>query len=438
LTGFRLKRQSDDVIHGKYREGKEPPGYIEVGKTGVFEVTNRSGASIGPEGEVTYRCEHSPDLTVTFYWSHPWSASTSVYSIGTNYAKGIANTIDPPSPKGHDQNITYLPRFLGDPIKDAYRRKTWMADIINKIGDKTLNKIAMPGSHDAAMYKADYCNLGACNANTLTQTDSIYQRLCNGIRVFDIRPCILFGKFFTAHGNQAIGGFRGCCGPELKIILGDVRKFMQETRELVILTFSHFDNRDDGRTFNREEMNELFGFVWKELGDHLYKKSKSSGRNFLAGLTINDYIAEKGCVLAVFDTDLLPIEGENVPLFTYGHKEEDKDLWIYNEYSDTIHLDKMERDQLTKLKNYENHDGRPLYFFSWTLTQDAAMAISSVTNSEDSIIAMASMANMRLPITLDANAELFHDPHLMANVIYTDCSPATSTDHCREINLNMK
>ncbi|MFC8094583.1 hypothetical protein [Streptomyces sp. NPDC057301] len=110
-----------------------------------------------------------------------------------------------------------------DPIDpESLVLSRWMSQVSNVIGDRPLNKIVMPGSHDAgswsitdtsgvcdtaseAQMARDYPEVAA--AISITQAGSITEQLNAGSRHLDLRLCKQNGKWYTYHGGPLGGLF---------------------------------------------------------------------------------------------------------------------------------------------------------------------------------------------------------------------------------------
>ncbi|MEU9704456.1 hypothetical protein [Streptomyces sp. NPDC047981] len=111
-------------------------------------------------------------------------------------------------PRAIDQAAVVLPR--------------WMDQVREVIGDRPLNKIVMPGSHDAGSWSITDTS-GVCDtasnatpakdhpqlaaAISITQMSPIKTQLENGSRYLDLRVCKQNGKWFTYHGGPMGGLF---------------------------------------------------------------------------------------------------------------------------------------------------------------------------------------------------------------------------------------
>lgn len=100
-TSRVLKLDKEVQDHGKYNT--EPPK--EIKSTGFWKCSTRSGATIGPEGTVTYEAEDK-SFKVAFYYNHPYGSATSSYRVTVTPSDAIGYDIKG-SFTGHDQDITF-------------------------------------------------------------------------------------------------------------------------------------------------------------------------------------------------------------------------------------------------------------------------------------------------------------------------------------------
>jgi len=142
----------------------------------------------------------------------------------------------------------------------------WMTNVhaataggASPFGNRPLNQITIPGTHDAGCY----VNRTPQYLTTLskTQTQNIAQQLTGGIRYFDLRPCKSGQEFWTYHGPYWGGRLDGGAG-----IIHDVANFMggvAGVQELVVLNFSHFS------AFNGADHHRLINEILLRLGPFL-------------------------------------------------------------------------------------------------------------------------------------------------------------------------
>jgi hypothetical protein len=311
-------------------------------------------------------------------------------------------------------------------------RTNWMADNLSLIGDKSLMEVAMPASHDAGMGITQDCRLGG-DCNTKTQNHTILGQLQVGSRYFDIRPVIYNGAMYTGHYtvNDTLGTL-GCNGQSIADVLNDVKSYLENGRDLVILKFSHYFNRDSGGGFSDEQMKTLLAQVTKALQPSLYSGAAPS--DGLQSVKINDYIGSGGKVLAVFDELSDSLKSQYSGVYSYADKGHSGDLVVYDKYAESNDLDTMISNQLVKLANSANH-GDNLFLLSWSLTQSTAQAIACTTGTAPSILDLAQQADVALWSTLvSAYQRGMISSTIMANLIYADNIQGTQTDFAIWLN----
>lgn len=174
-TGYDLIYDSKKAIHGRFET--DPPGEIKNGETLSFKVNkNDLGSTIGPEGFVKYKLALINNLTMelTFTWNHPQGSAKSAYTVYSNPPNCSSGTQTPPSPTGHNQQIT-LEVFVHD-LEKVYDIRAWMKSLNSSI---SLADINIPGTHDSG---ARYGG-----ASYEAQKWTIAEQLEHGIRFLDIR-----------------------------------------------------------------------------------------------------------------------------------------------------------------------------------------------------------------------------------------------------------
>jgi len=125
----------------------------------------------------------------------------------------------------------------------------WMEAAYDKIKDKTLAQLCLPGSHDSGTYQLfdilapdaekiikelwNKARVGGATgigeyikAMAVTQTRTFYQQFEDGIRYIDLRVCFMDGKFYTCHSLR---------GNLISTLMQDVRKFLDENQKEVIV-----------------------------------------------------------------------------------------------------------------------------------------------------------------------------------------------------------
>ncbi|MDR2672010.1 MAG: hypothetical protein LBC35_01680 [Coriobacteriales bacterium] len=241
------------------------------------------------------------------------------------------------------------------------------------------------------------------DGNTLTQSKSILEQLCLGVRFFDIRPVIgNGGKYLTGHysGMQEIlfwKGRLGADGASIEEVVSDINAFLSANPdEIIFLELSHAYNTDSGYgDFTAKEWSGLFTILANIK--KLCKSTELSGS--LLEYTF-EAIKKSGNVIAFVTSDL-PLEPPNY-IFPKNA------LALSGSYADSDNLDSMRNDQIKKL-NQANSKTGTLFQTSWTLTlQGAGLVFSKIRD-------LADKANERLLSWL-----LPETTSRVPNVVYLD------------------
>jgi hypothetical protein len=107
----------------------------------------------------------------------------------------------------------------------VFDRANWIGDYRRPLRNKRLKELVLPASHDAGSYIED--------DPLATQTLPIFGQLASGVRYFDLRPVKVRGGAYKIHHDDFLG-------VDLQDVITDVRNFMKDHNELVILKFSHY------------------------------------------------------------------------------------------------------------------------------------------------------------------------------------------------------
>ena len=253
----------------------------------------------------------------------------------------------------------------------------WMTRYFDLIKDRSLNEIAIPGSHDAGMSLTQRCNGGnACD--TQTQVSDFYHQLIHGTRFLDLRPVWLDDEhddefdWYTGHfGKVEILGYVGCMGQTLDNALFDIKVYLKQMhelepnhKELVIVNFSHcysfYINPKDiesGRECNDQEWNDMIDKSWEILSQFML--DVPAGCNPVL-CPYEQLMQGGGHVIFLVDHDKIKTGYKKGIINVDQFK-------IYNDYSNTNNFSYMRDDQYTKLRKPANHKEK-LFLLSWTLT----------------------------------------------------------------------
>lgn len=241
----------------------------------------------------------------------------------------------------------------------------------------------------------------------LTQDISIGRQLTNGIRYFDLRPKFQDGAWYLYHGQAGLDKPLltppknivelhltqvSVTGPALEDVLNQVQAFVQSHRELVIMNFSHYQEKNTHshrfQKFDDDAYLQLVTMITNHLGPWLYYSLPPGKR--LAGVTLGDYLANPshGRVLVVcdrehYDTDY-PIKHPAAGIWPY----EDFDwtnhpsplaLRVYDNYSNTRDFAVMKADQLAKFRDFGSKtsgtDTCDLFELAWGPANDGTASL---------------------------------------------------------------
>lgn len=305
---------------------------------------------------LTFRADQQDAKTK--YWRQ---VSTSGSATGKLYIQQTA---------GADANGYYIR------TKDEPDNSGWMAALLKRKPDISVNELTMPGSHDAGMSKASKCTGGGEPAWAITQLHSIGGQLARGTRYFDIRPFLYKTDgdnqiIYTAH-YSAVGG---CYGESLDDILDEVKSFLTNAGkgETVFLKVSHTQSHTPDSGDIKKTVTKLFKDKLDKLLLTLPKGSNTDlGKTKLKALAgkavavfdiADDYDdqAEKG-ILNYADCDTGDGKLCGLP------KGFDRGLLVYDVYANNADFDTMRDDQLGKMQKRGGYGNQFLFLLSWTLT----------------------------------------------------------------------
>jgi len=262
-----------------------------------------------------------------------------------------------------------LPKVRGD---DTSLTENWMQDLIAKYPNEsiTLKDICMPRAHDAGVYTLNNCN-GGNECNTKTQYLSMEMMLKSGVRVFDLRPVLINGVYWTFHRTNC-GGL-GCEGVDLRTFLEETKAYLDEHNELVILEITHLCNtgsQDPG-------LVALFNDI---LGNTKYTQNANLANAFIH-IPLDEIIltnASQGKVVLLWEDVENFNQNQSEGIFAYNF------IPVSGSYSNSKAIDIVIADQLQKFNNFNVHANR-LFDFSYTFTLDAGAAVTCLSNPENGV-----------------------------------------------------
>jgi hypothetical protein len=302
----------------------------------------------------------------------------------------------------------------------------WMTSLINTKGEAvTLRNISVPRAHDAGMYELTSCSLGANACNTKTQDINMTAMLSAGVRMYDIRPTLSDGTYYTEHSTEC-GGL-GCKGDLISNILQQTKDFLDTHSELVVFTFGHWCNTG-------VEDEDLLTMVESVMGDRLHKDGNSSG-NFIDTPIGNilDVNGAKGKLIIMYSGATETPENRAKGMFTYSY------IPTEGSYANSYNFNEMSSDQIQKFNDFDPNNNA-IFRTSWTMTLDAGLSIACVFSPNESIEFYANQANDALPSSID---ELIANETIrkgkIFNIISVDFADTFVTDECIKLSaLNLE
>ena len=282
---------------------------------------------------------------------------------------------------------------------NAIDTANWMA----QLSDSTpLNRIIMPGSHDAGMSQTRHCTFVVKSEWAQTQSLSVGGQEQAGSRYFDIRVDYDHGSLTTYHRTGGVGG----SGESVKDILDQTMAFLDAHKtETVILKFSH--TRDDNSHHKQDTVRRVVDFI---LSNPNYKRHLfTSSSPDITSATLNNL---RGKLVAVFDQKdyqgyINPANG----VFGYNDFPYNNHFAfnVFDQFSDSTDFGDMKADQFKKLANNGGFGKHYLFLLSWTLTGK----IFHFNLKE-----LADKVNPELTASLH---QAFYEAHLpKANIVYLD------------------
>ncbi|KAK6625146.1 hypothetical protein RUM43_005437 [Polyplax serrata] len=137
---------------------------------------------------------------------------------------------------------------------------TWMWNLREEIGSRRLRHVFIPGTHDSAAYGEYDENVGDTRIKkySITQDESILAQLIYGARYIDLRVGYYGANnepWWANHGVVRIH--------PLRVVLKDIREFLKNTNEIVILDVQEFPVG-----FVSQDVHlSLVNLLYSELGD---------------------------------------------------------------------------------------------------------------------------------------------------------------------------
>jgi hypothetical protein len=268
--------------------------------------------------------------------------------------------------------------------------ENWMQDLIAKYPDKdiTLKDICLPRAHDAGIYVLNNC-VGGNDCNTKTQYLDMAAMLSTGMRVFDVRPTLINGVYWTYH-RTSCGGF-GCEGVELRTFLKETKDYLDTHNELLIFEMGHLCNTGS-------QDPALIALINDVLGSTKYTLNTSLSSEFI-NTPLKDIIPASestGKVVLLWDGVESASENRSEGIFSNDF------IPLVGRYANNKDIDIVIADQLVKFNNFdETSNGLFMFNYTFTLDAGATMACISLFESAISIESISLDGRDRLAATID-------------------------------------
>ncbi|MFC9648736.1 MULTISPECIES: hypothetical protein [unclassified Streptomyces] len=195
---------------------------------------------------------------------------------------------------------------------------SWMSQLGSAIGDRPLNQIVMPGSHDAASAGITK-NSGMCDAGdtvdtarmwpelassmSRTQSGSLVEQLEAGSRYLDLRLCKQGDRWYSYHGGPLGRQFFDALGGNQGIIPGEARELAdwinRHPKEIVILRVKTTGPAATLKEDSRAAISELGGMV----GGGRLDNPAIADESLKPTSTYDEFMAAGKHVVVVDDTD---------------------------------------------------------------------------------------------------------------------------------------
>lgn len=296
----------------------------------------------------------------------------------------------------------------------------WMRDLQLKYPNTeiTLKDICLPSAHDAGVYELNNC-LGGNDCNTKTQYLNMGMMLASGVRVFDLRPTLINGVYWTFHRTNC-GGL-GCEGVQLRTFLEETKSYLDQHNELVIFEITHLCNTGSQDPGLIALFNDILGNTKYTLNSNL--------PSTLILTPLQEIIPANGNggkVVLLWEDVSAATENRSEGIFDYNF------LPTSGGYSNNKDIDIVIANQLLKFNNF-NEASKELFELSYTFTLDAGALVSCLSGPENSVSieSIALDGRSRLKETIDtwiASGSI--TANKIPNILSIDFSNTIVTEQC--------
>lgn len=185
---------------------------------------------------------------------------------------------------------------------------TWMSDQAAILGDFPLSRLFIPGTHDSGSYTVytDQAVHGEKRIEkyVMTQDETILSQLIFGIRSLDLRV-----GYYSIHNNRPQDlyinhSFRKV--QPLSNVIQEVKYFLQNTREIVILDFHAFPVGFNLRSPNVKPHDTLIEYLLQELGPFIAPPNLTWHAN------LNDFWALNKTLILAYNNKNMVVKYSNI------------------------------------------------------------------------------------------------------------------------------
>ena len=284
----------------------------------------------------------------------------------------------------------------GNIVETAINLSTWMTDNYEKIKDKELRNLVIPGTHDSGTALISEENAVVSSDKGIpetlakiaprklvgwskTQDLTIRKQLGIGVRFFDFR--VSFEKE-GKNSDYTLYLSHGLRGEKLDDVLADIRDFAENNpREIVMIKFKSFADEK----CKKENLNKLLADKFKQYLENFIIQRQDIDVN-LPLATVKKLVDTKKSIIVLIEIkrslksnfkqaeDTLNSEGflfdsEKFLGSPWGNKQSVPDLVKYT---------------LSQARDYAKNGkyNDKLYSLHWTLTADVKYIVSHLTNNE--------------------------------------------------------
>ncbi|XP_059613418.1 uncharacterized protein LOC132259703 [Phlebotomus argentipes] len=174
----------------------------------------------------------------------------------------------------------------------------WQTQMKDLIGNSRLKELFIPGTHCSACFVNDtQSRMQLLRRFVFTQDFDVWTQLVFGVRFLDVSVGYHSGKFWVVADNIMVS--------PLEKLLQDVRRFVQQTGEVVILDFGDFPLGFRG---HHERHAELRVFLEQELKDVAFHRHTDTRESF--DFTLNEIQSTGKTLIVTYGDDKVSGESE--------------------------------------------------------------------------------------------------------------------------------